>query len=157
MILYLLVCAKGHEFESWFRDSAAYDAQAAQGFITCPVCQSTTVSKAVMAPNVARAGRDRCEPPRGQTPASQVQARQNTPFLDERHAGLRAIIRDLRETLISSTEDVGDKFPEEARRMHDGETEARAIRGRASLEEAKALLDEGIEIAPIPGLPGDGN
>lgn len=154
MILYQLVCAKGHEFESWFRDSAAYDAQAAQGFITCPVCQSTKVCKAVMAPNVARAGRGRDA---GQMPTSQVQARQTTPFLDERHAGLRAIIRDLRETLISSTEDVGDKFPEEARRMHDGETEARAIRGRASLEEAKALLDEGIEIAPIPGLPGDGN
>lgn len=144
MILYRLICAEGHEFESWFKDSAAYDAQSARGAVACPFCHSAEVSKAVMAPNILRADR------------SQGSGRSGATLLDEQHAALRAMIRDLREKVVAATEDVGDSFPDEARRIQDGEAEARAIRGRASFEEAKALLEDGIEILPIPGSP-DGN
>jgi hypothetical protein len=141
VILYRLICAEGHEFESWFRDSGAFDKQAAQGDVVCPFCHSAKVSKAVMAPNVLR---------------SKGRGSGNAALLDEQHAALRAMIRELREKIMAATEDVGDRLPEEARRIQDGEAQARAIRGRASFEEAKALLEEGIEILPIPGLP-DGN
>ncbi len=135
MIHYSLVCDDGHEFDGWFRDSDAFDAQVAQGLIGCPFCQSTKVSRAVMAPSVAR----------------------GAAFLDKRHADLRQMIRDLRETILSATEDVGEKFPQEARKLHDGDGEPRAIRGQASLEEAKALIEDGIEILPLPAPPGEGN
>ncbi len=150
MILYRLICAEGHEFESWFKDSLAYDRQSAQGVVTCPFCQSAKVAKAVMAPNVMRGDR------RGRG-ALDSSGKSGVALLDEQHAALRAMIRELREKIVASTEDVGEKFPEEARRIQDGESEARAIRGRASFEEAKALLDEGIEILPVPELPSDGN
>ncbi|PWB84434.1 MAG: DUF1178 domain-containing protein [Methylocystaceae bacterium] len=146
MILYRLICVEGHEFESWFKDSAAYDAQSARGAVACPFCQSAKVSKAVMAPNILRGDR-----------LSQSSGGSDVALLDEQHAALRAMIRELREKIVTATEDVGDKFPDEARRIQDGESQARAIRGRASFEEAKALLEEGIEILPIPGLLGDGN
>jgi hypothetical protein len=145
MILYSLICAEGHAFDSWFRDSAAYDRQAEQGAAICPVCGSPKVSKAIMAPHVAR------------HVARRAEAAPGPPLHDERHSALRAMIRELRETIAAATVDVGDAFPEEARRMEEGETEQRAIRGRASFEEAKALLEEGIEILPIPVLPGEGH
>jgi hypothetical protein len=135
VIRYSLCCAEGHEFESWFRDSEAYDRQAAQGAIACPACGSARVAKAIMAPNVARhAG----------APA------------DDPSAALRAMIGRLRAA-IAATEDVGDAFADEARRIKDGEVEERAIRGRASLEEAKALIEDGIDILPIPGAPLEGH
>ena len=152
MIHYSLVCEDGHGFDSWFRDSAAYDQQAAAGLIHCPFCQSPKVAKAVMSPSIARGGAE--ETP---APAESNGERRDVVLLDERHAQLRAMIRELREKIISSSEDVGDEFPHEARRIQDGESESRAIRGQASLEEAKALIEEGIEILPIPALPGDGN
>jgi hypothetical protein len=151
VILYSLICIDGHEFESWFRDSDAYDQQIETGLVCCPFCRSTSISKAVMAPNVLRS--DRARPHMvADAPKSRRAA-----FLDEQHAPLRAMIRELREKIVETTEDVGEKFPEEARKIQDGEAEQRSIRGRASLEEAKALLEDGIEILPIPGLPGDGN
>ncbi|MBU3887154.1 DUF1178 family protein [Methylosinus sporium] len=144
MILYRLICSEGHEFESWFRDSEAYDRQAAQGAVSCPFCHSTKVAKAIMAPHVARRSARAREEGTG------------VPALhDERHAALRTMIRELRQKIAASTEDVGDRLPEEARRIQDGEAEMRAIRGRASFEEAKALLEDGIEILPIPGPPDE--
>jgi hypothetical protein len=151
VILYSLICVEGHEFDSWFRDSAAYDRQIEKGLVCCPFCRSAKVSKAMMAPNVLRSDRTRSHL------VEQDSAPRQVAFLDERHAELRAMIRELRETIIESTEDVGEKFAEEARRIQDGETARRSIRGRASLEEAKALLEDGIEILAIPGLRGDGN
>ncbi|CAN2532690.1 hypothetical+protein [Methylocapsa aurea] len=142
MILYRLICSQSHEFESWFRDSEAYDRQAAQGDVSCPFCHSTEVSKAIMAPHVARR-------------SSRAEDNSVPALLDERHAALRTMIQELRQKIAASTEDVGDHFPDEARRMQDGEAETRPIRGRASFEEAKALLEEGIEILPIPGPPDE--
>jgi hypothetical protein len=175
MIHYSLVCDAAHEFDGWFRDSATFDAQASSSVVVCPYCHSTKVAKAVMAPHVARkfSPRASAEKTRKASCArrqdeSQVESqeerqsdqqadRQPVALLDERHAQLRAMIRELRESIVASTEDVGDRFPSEARKIQDGDAEPRAIRGRASLAEAKSLLEDGIEILPFPGLPGEGN
>jgi hypothetical protein len=131
MIHYTLVCEEGHSFDGWFRDSEAFESQVERRLVACPFCASTTVSRGVMAPHVARSRED----------ASRLQR----------------MIRELREKVVEGTEDVGERFPEEARKIEDGEAERRPIRGRATFEEAKALLEEGIEILPIPELPSDGN
>ncbi len=131
MIRYALVCEEGHNFDGWFRDSETFETQSSERLVSCPFCASTTVTRAVMAPHVARGGRD-------------VDA-----------ARLRGMIRKLRDKVAAGTEDVGERFPQEARAMEDGEIERRPIRGRATFEEAKALLEDGIEILPIPELPGD--
>jgi hypothetical protein len=141
LIHYALVCAEGHEFESWFRDSGSFDSQSQKGLIACPFCQITQVAKALMTPHVSR----------GVTPATE-------PDLADPHdAQLRQMVSELHATIAAVTEDVGEKFPEEARRIHDGEARERPIRGRASLQEAKALVEEGIQILPIPGAPTEGN
>lgn len=132
MIHYSLVCDDGHDFEGWFRDSATFEQQSAQGIVACPICTSSKVTRGVMAPHVSRSG-------------------------DVDPAKLRATMREMRDKIIEGSEDVGDRFPDEARKIEDGDAERRAIRGRATFEEAKALLDEGIEIFPIPALPGDGS
>jgi hypothetical protein len=148
MIHYSLICDALHEFDGWFRDSAAFDAQAADGAIACPFCRSVKVGKAVMAPHVARpvcisdasAG------------AREGEESQTAPALvDDGQDQLRAKLRELRETLLSATEDVGARFPAEARKIQEGEAKPRPIRGRASLAEAKALVEDGIEILPLPG------
>lgn len=133
MIRYTLLCDDGHSFEGWFRDSETFEKQAEQRLVSCPFCSSANVSRGVMAPHVARAG--------------------NEDDADR----LRRMIRQLREKVLTGTEDVGDRFPEEARAIEEGETDRRPIRGRATFEEAKALLEDGIEILPVPALPNDGN
>lgn len=159
MIHYSLVCDAAHEFDGWFRDSATFDAQASSGVVACPYCHSTKVAKAVMAPHVARKffSRASVEEERQPSCARGQDESQPVALLDERHAQLRAMIRELRESIVASTEDVGERFPSEARKIQDGEAEPRPIRGRASLAEAKSLLEDGIEILPFPGLRGEGN
>lgn len=149
MIHYSLICDKAHEFDGWFRDIAAFDAQAAAGAVHCPFCQSNKVAKAPMAPNVLR-GAEARQPQRAEDA--------EVALLDERDAQLRGAIRELREKIVSCTEDVGDRFPVEARKIEDGEARARPIRGKATFAEAKALLDEGIEIMALPAsFSGEGN
>jgi hypothetical protein len=133
MIHYTLVCEEGHQFDGWFKDSASFESQCERRQISCPFCASASVTRGVMAPHVARGGRGDDE---GQ---------------------MRRIIRELREKAAAGAEDVGDRFPQEARAIEEGDAERRPIRGRATYEEAKALLEDGIEILPIPALPGDGN
>ena len=163
MIHYSLVCDAAHEFDGWFRDSATFDAQASSGVVVCPYCHSTKIAKAVMAPHVARKffSRASVEEERQTSCArGQDESREESQpvaLLDERHAQLRAMIRELRESIVASTEDVGERFPSEARKIQDGDAEPRPIRGRASLAEAKSLLEDGIEILPFPGLRGEGN
>jgi hypothetical protein len=158
MIKYTLVCDASHEFESWFPGSESYEEQARRGFVQCPFCQSTKVSKAIMAPNVARKDRD-AVPVVASAPAVPAAASppQTVTLLDERQQHLRAMIRDLHEKIVASSDDVGESFPDEARKMHDGETPVRSIRGKASFEEARSLLDEGIPVMPIPDLPEERN
>ena len=129
MIVYSLRCKNGHEFEGWFRDSASYDTQSGDGSLCCPTCNSRQVEKAIMAPAVA-AG---CA-------ADQ-----------RREAGsMRQFMTGLRKYVQQNAEYVGPKFAEEARRIHYGETLDRHIYGETSAEEAQALTDEGVDVAPLP-------
>ena len=146
MIKYALVCAAEHGFESWFPDSAAFDTQAKRGFVTCPVCGTQRVSKAVMAPAIASRRDKTVEAPAETLPA---------PAPDARDVAMRAMMRDMRRHILENTENVGDKFPEQARQMHDGEIEHRPITGQATPEEARELIEDGIEIMPVPEFPED--
>jgi hypothetical protein len=155
MIKYALICNAGHEFDSWFRDSTAFEKQAKRGLVTCPVCQSVQVTKAIMSPRIGRSGAAPAEPPI-ETPAP-APAPQQVALLDDREKMLRGTIRRLRQMIEANTDDVGHEFSEEARKMHHGEIPARSIRGQASLEEARALLEEGVEVMPVPMLPDERN
>lgn len=141
MIRYRLVCGDGHEFEGWFRSSAAFDEQAGRGQVTCPHCGAETVSKAIMAPAVSpRAG--------GSDPS----------LADSESAHeVRALMQQLRTTLEQSAEYVGPRFAEEARKVHYRESPARGVYGEASPEEVKSLIDEGIAVLPLPRLREDLN
>jgi len=154
MIRYALVCDEAHEFESWFASAGAYDEQARRGFVTCPYCNSPRVTKAIMAPSVAR--RDRGTTPSADTMTA-AQPTQEVVLVDDKMAEVRAMVRALREKIMEATTDVGAAFPEEARKIHDGETEARPIRGQASWDEARALIEDGVEIMPIPPSPDERN
>lgn len=162
MIKYTLVCDNAHEFESWFAGSESYEEQARRGFVECPFCQSTKVSKAIMAPNVARKDRETAkaeapaEAPAAKT-AAPAPAPQSVALLDEKQQHLRAMIRELHEKIVASSDDVGASFPEEARKMHEGEAPVRSIRGQASFEEARSLIEDGIPVLPIPDLPEERN
>ena len=156
MIRYALVCDEAHEFESWFASAGAYDEQARRGFVTCPYCNSPRVSKAIMAPNVARRDREDATPAPAAVQPAQERS-QDMLLVDSKMAEVRAMVRALREKIMEHTTDVGAAFPEEARKIHDGESEARPIRGQASWEEARALIEDGVEIMPIPPSPDERN
>lgn len=147
MIRYDLQCDRRHAFDGWFRDSATYDRQASAGEIACPVCGSTAVEKQIMAPAIPTKGNRR--PERPQTLMA------GPP--DPRAAALAAAVRRLREHVEQNADYVGNRFPEEARRIHYEEAEKRGIYGEASFEEAKALVEEGIEVQPLPKLPEESN
>ena len=145
MIKYALACEQAHEFESWFPSSDAFETQRKRGFVTCPFCNSAKVEKQIMAPSVARADKAPAVVPEPQPMA----------VLSERERELRAALRALREHVMKNAENVGKDFVEEARKMHFGETEERSIYGEADLAEAKALLEEGIDVLPLPVVPDD--
>lgn len=165
MIRYTLQCRKGHRFEGWFAGSEAFDRQAARKQLVCPSCGSKSVTKALMTPGVvtsestaARRKRKAAVEQRAATPEpAAVAAAPPDPAQAAAHQELRALMRKLREEVVSKSEYVGARFPEEARKMHHEEAEARGIYGEASPEEARALLEEGIEFLPLPVLPEDHN
>lgn len=164
MIHYALVCPDGHEFEGWFSGSEAFEAQRGKGLLACPVCGSTDVDRALMAPAVStarrREGRGNPEPPpqSGDSNDSSggkdaVRLAANVP---ERQEVVKAL-RKLRRHLTDNADYVGPKFAEEARRIHYDEVEKRAIYGEATREDATALAEEGIDFHPLPPLPEDKN
>jgi hypothetical protein len=155
MIKYALQCDGGHGFESWFPDSASYDTQAKRGFVSCPVCGSAKVEKQIMAPRVRASEERRALSKRKPVPAEAPP--QAMAMLSEEAQKVRAMIRELHEQVKANTEDVGDRFADEARKIHYGEVEEKAIRGQASFEEAKELHEEGIGILPLPSLPDERN
>lgn len=165
MILYSLRCAKDHEFESWFRDSAAYDDQKAQGLVTCPICDTPDVSKAIMAPALGRGTRKfEAEAPSeasasapASAPAAAPAPTQPVAMMSEKEQQLRSMLRAVRAHVEANTDDVGDDFARLARRMHEGEEEKRAIRGEATSEEVRALIEDEIEVLPLPVLPDERN
>lgn len=160
MIKYTLVCDKGHDFESWFADSAAYDKQAKRKLIACPVCQSVKVEKAIMAPRLAtskqRRGTEFSVPPT-ESCAPAPEAPTPVAVISPQEQEFRTKLKELRDHLIKNSENVGAKFPEQARKMHYGEMEHRSIYGVASPDEAKDLAEEGIEFHSLPVLPEDRN
>ncbi len=160
MIRYALRCAKGHAFESWFQSSSAYDSQRKRRLVTCPICDSHEVEKAIMAPRVARKGRKAAvSAPEEQaaTPPAPAPQPEAAPLMMAQEQELRAKLRELRDAVLKTADNVGERFPEEARKMHYGDIDHRPIYGTASRDEAEALIDEGIEVAPIPVLPEDRN
>jgi hypothetical protein len=157
MIRYTLVCERQHDFESWFANSAAYDKQVKRGLVGCPICGSSKVEKAIMAPRLGRSGKpiDMPQaPPEGPPPA---QAPAPVAMISPQEHEFRSKLKELRAHLTKNAENVGRKFPEEARKMHYGEIEHRSIYGEASPQEAKDLHEEGVEFHPLPALPEERN
>src|SRR5579864_7162731 len=132
MILFSLRCTGGHEFEGWFRDGDAFETQQNAGEIACPQCGDATVEKALMTPNIGRSHK--------KNPAI-------TP------AQMRAALVELRRQVETNCDYVGERFAEEARKIHYGEVDPRGIYGEATVEESRELKDEGIEVGRIPWVP----
>lgn len=160
MIRYALICQQRHEFESWFQDSAAYDKQAKRGLVSCPRCGSAKVEKAIMAPRLSATTKRRSkaiEAPETAPEAAPAPAPAPVAMISPQEQEIRAKLKELRDHLTKNADNVGAKFPEEARKMHYGEIEHRSIYGVASPEEAKELSEEGIEFHPLPSLPDERN
>jgi hypothetical protein len=158
MIKYALHCEKAHDFESWFPSAASYDDQRERRLVTCPVCGSHRIDKALMAPQVARKDRALPAPPAMASPAAGEPVPQApVAMVSPAEQELRAKIRELREHLTQNSDHVGNRFAEEARKIHYGETEHRSIYGSATPDEARELSEEGIEFHPLPVLPDDRN
>src|ERR1700712_4721704 len=159
MIRYTLRCTDAHEFESWFPDSASFDEQKALNLVSCPVCGSISVDKAVMAPAVVTARR-KSKAVAAQEPSAPAPAQQSpTPVSlgDDTAQKMRAMLRMMRDDLVANSRDVGPSFAEEARRMHDGVVEKEAIHGQAAPDEVRALAEDGIEVMPLPVFPDERN
>jgi len=146
MILFELRCGDGHQFEAWFKDGATFDVQAAGKEIACPHCGDVDVAKAVMAPRLNSARGDALDA-RGAVRA--------TLDVDDAARAARKVLGEIRRKVESDCENVGERFPEEARKIHYGETAPRGIYGEASRDEARELEDEGVAIARIPWVPLD--
>lgn len=141
MIRFSLVCDHDHEFEGWFRNNDDFDNQAGKALVECPVCGSSAVSKALMAPSVATSG----------------QKREVAVAAGAKQAELMRKMQELAREVRASSENVGERFAEEARKIHYGETDPRGIYGKASGEEVKGLIDEGVGVLPLPDLPEEQN
>ena len=142
MIHYSLRCDNGHDFDGWFAGSADFDKQVESGFLTCPVCNSAKVSKSLMAPQVATARK---------------QESRKAALVDKAQREAMEKLRKAVAEIRANAEDVGERFPDEARKIHYGESEERGIIGEANADEVRDLLEEGIEIMPLPILPDDKN
>ena len=160
MIRYQLGCTADHTFESWFRDSGAFDEQVGGGLLSCPVCGTSEVSKSIMAPAVVGTGKVSIKGVPAEMPVSAPPPMPGAtpgPLLDPRQQLVRAAMRAVREKIMSQGTDVGTRFPQEARDMHEGSTPMRPIRGEATLDEARGLLEDGIMVMPIPPAPEELN
>lgn len=184
MIHFTLVCDAGHGFEGWFRNSADFETQSERGLLHCPVCGSAEVGKGLMAPAVSTARRREAlseagtlpAARQGEAPVEQVVApvgdsaapaaaparsvpvaQPDAGAMAELRAEVLSRLRELKRAVMTSAEDVGTAFPEEARKIHYGETEQRGIYGSASPDDVESLIDEGIAVLPLPVLPEDRN
>jgi hypothetical protein len=141
VIHYSLVCDKSHKFDGWFSNAAAYDGQKARGLVTCPICLTTAVDKALMAPSIARSTSEKVSLSIGHP----------------QHQQLRDAMLALRNKVTSEADYVGDKFAEEARKIHFKEVDQRGIYGEATKEEVAALVEDGVDFMPLPNLPEEHN
>lgn len=148
MIVYDLACDKGHVFEAWFKDSATYDRQEKKKQLACAVCGSSRVQKAPMAPRISSGKSEPAKKTEDSLPASYA----NDPRVAKAAALMKELV-ELRRHVEKNADYVGEKFADEARKMHYGEAERRNIYGEASNAEAKELAEEGVEFARIPWMP----
>ena len=156
MIHYNLRCERGHGFESWFQSSAAYESQEKRKLVNCPVCGSAKVERAIMAPQiVSKKSRDSAAP--APAASAEVTTPASTPLMMAHERELRAKIKELRDHIVKNADNVGERFPNEARKMHYGDIEHRPIYGEATPDEARSLIEEGVEVSPLPVLPDDRN
>lgn len=165
MIKYQLICDKSHEFEGWFGNSATFESQQESGLLTCPVCGSADVRRALMAPNLASPKTRKTDlaeqqPSAQPEPQPQPQAPQQAsaalpPAAARKMQELMSEMRALQTRIREECRDVGNDFAEEARKIHYGEVEPEGIYGQATAEEREALDEEGIEIMDMPWLPKD--
>lgn len=142
MILYQLRCGKDHEFEAWFKDGQTCDRQLARKTVECPLCGNRKVAKALMAPRIGAAEKTEIAKPEAPSQAKSVMA-----------SAMREHLQSIRAKIEENCDYVGEKFADEARKIHYGETKARGIYGEASDVQHRELTDEGIEVARIPWLP----
>lgn len=154
MIRYDLVCSAGHRFDGWFRSSDDFDQQGERGLLGCPNCGSAEVSKTLMAPAVRLRS---AKSPDAEPASAAPEQSQPVALLDDRQVKLREMMRELRAQVTAQSEDVGERFPDVARQMHAEEIEKRSIHGRASADEARALIEEGVEIHALPTFPDEAN
>lgn len=141
MISYSLVCDNSHKFDAWFRSAEAFDEQHDRGIVTCPMCNSAKVEKALMAPAVNRMNSDK------------VSLSTGHPM----QAEIREMLRTMRRKVTSEADYVGDRFAEEARKIHFKEAEARGIYGEATRDEVAELIDDGVDFLPLPHIPEEAN
>jgi hypothetical protein len=149
MIRYSLVCSNAHEFEGWFRSSEDFDAQSSAGLCACPECGSTSVAKALMRPNVTTSESKAVVPAASQDKQLVAVPPEAREFLEK--------LKEIKTALLDGSENVGQRFAEEARRIHFGEAPVRAVHGEATADDARALIEEGIDILPLPILPDERN
>ncbi len=141
MIQYSLQCSKGHRYDAWFKNAAAFDDQKGRGIVRCAICDDAAVEKAPMAPAVARTDGDKVALSHGHPDARKF----------------RELLRAYRQKVMSEADNVGDKFAEEARKIHFEEAEARGIYGQATRDEVIGLVEDGIDFMPLPDLPEEHN
>ncbi len=141
MISYSLVCDNSHKFDAWFRSAEAFDEQAERGIVTCPMCNSTRVDKALMAPAVSRMNSDKVSLSSGHP----------------QQAEIREMLRVMRKKVTSEADYVGDRFAEEARKIHFRESAARGIYGEATHDEIAELIEDGVDFLPLPHVPEEAN
>jgi hypothetical protein len=154
MIHYNLRCKLGHAFESWFQSSSAYEDQEERKLVNCPVCGSSEVERAIMAPQIVSGkSRETAAP----APAPTADPPPSTQLMMAQERELRTKLKELRDHIVKNADNVGEKFPTEARKMHYGDIEHRPIYGEASPTEARELIEEGVEVTPLPVLPDDRN
>ncbi len=146
MIKFTLACEAGHDFEGWFGSSDDYEAQLKRDLVSCPYCGSLKVEKALMAPSVSTS-----------RTKAKIQDKINVATVNKSRQAMFAELKEMREKITANAENVGERFPEEARKIHYGESEERGIYGEASSEDVKDLVEEGVKIAPLPVLPDDKN
>lgn len=141
MISYSLVCDRAHKFDAWFRSAEAFDEQSERGIVACPVCNSVRVGKALMAPAVSRMNSDKVSLSSGHPQQSEI----------------RDLLRAMRKKVTSEADYVGDRFAEEARRIHFKEADQRGIYGEATRDEVAELIDDGVDFLPLPNVPEEAN
>lgn len=146
MIQYALKCSEGHTFDSWFKSAEAYDKLAVAGMVTCAVCGNAQVEKAIMTPRVRTARKTQAQPETVPPAADEISVATPTPDVEK-------VLAELRRKVEENSDYVGKEFATEARKMHLGDAPERAIYGEAKPDEARALVEDGVPVAPLPFIP----